>query len=214
MNPLGDVVLQHAVRLDRPAKAYDRWLRRIPTEFHRSVLAQGSVPDPDVWVHQRAAEPLGHLGAEGQIAEWDADPADVALVVEVSDTSYEADVEVKGRIYGSAGFPAYWVVHHKGVDEFTQPYEGGYLQRRTYPLGTAIPKRQLYYTSDDFDRVVAFYDDWTSQNGEWARGEAEGTVTFQGLDGEGVRSITISPEHDPGAQADGPVSYVLLVADG
>ncbi len=45
MKPLGYVVLQHAVRLDRPVKAYDRWLRRIPTEFHRSVLGES---DPTV----------------------------------------------------------------------------------------------------------------------------------------------------------------------
>ena len=38
-------MLQHAVRLDRPVKAYDRWLRRIPTEFHRSVLGES---DPTV----------------------------------------------------------------------------------------------------------------------------------------------------------------------
>jgi hypothetical protein len=75
-------------------------------------------------------------------------------------------------------------------------------------------QRQLYYENDDFDRVVAFYDDWTSQNGEWTRGEAEGIVTFQSLDGDSLRWITITPDHDPGAQADGPVTYVLLVADG
>lgn len=42
MRPLGYVVLQHAVRLDRPVKAYDRWLRRIPVEFRRSVLGEPS----------------------------------------------------------------------------------------------------------------------------------------------------------------------------
>ncbi|MGH9072107.1 MAG: ParA family protein, partial [Acidimicrobiales bacterium] len=40
MNPIGYVVLQHTVRLDRPVKAYDRWLRRIPEEFHRAVLGE------------------------------------------------------------------------------------------------------------------------------------------------------------------------------
>jgi chromosome partitioning protein len=43
MRPIGYVVLQHAVRLDRPVKAYDRWLQRIPTEFHRSVLGEAEV---------------------------------------------------------------------------------------------------------------------------------------------------------------------------
>ncbi len=40
MEPMGYVVLQHAVRLDRPVKAYDRWLTRIPEEFARAVLGE------------------------------------------------------------------------------------------------------------------------------------------------------------------------------
>lgn len=40
MDPIGYVVLQHAVRLDRPVRAYDRWVQRIPGEFHRSVLGE------------------------------------------------------------------------------------------------------------------------------------------------------------------------------
>ena len=38
MAPVGYVVMQHAVRLDRPVKAYDRWMQRIPGEYCRSVL--------------------------------------------------------------------------------------------------------------------------------------------------------------------------------
>ena len=54
-------------------------------------------------------------------------------------------------------------------------------------------------------------DDWTSQNGEWARTEAAGTVVYQALDG-GLRQISITPDEDPGAQADGPATFVLLIA--
>ena len=38
MRPAGYVVLQHAVRLDRPVQAYGRWMARIPKEYRRSVL--------------------------------------------------------------------------------------------------------------------------------------------------------------------------------
>jgi hypothetical protein len=38
MNPAGYVVLQHAVRLDRPVQAYERWMARIPEEYRSSVL--------------------------------------------------------------------------------------------------------------------------------------------------------------------------------
>ncbi|MBM3458814.1 MAG: ParA family protein, partial [Armatimonadetes bacterium] len=40
MQPVGYVVLQHAVRSDRPVRAYERWMRRIPEIYHREVLGQ------------------------------------------------------------------------------------------------------------------------------------------------------------------------------
>jgi cellulose biosynthesis protein BcsQ len=38
MAPVGYVVMQHAVRLDRPVKAYDRWMQRIPSVYRETVL--------------------------------------------------------------------------------------------------------------------------------------------------------------------------------
>ncbi len=38
MKPIGYVVLQHAVRLDRPVKAYALWMDAIPGEYRQSVL--------------------------------------------------------------------------------------------------------------------------------------------------------------------------------
>lgn len=38
MQPIGYVVLQHAVRVDRPVKAYDKWITRMPSEYRKSVL--------------------------------------------------------------------------------------------------------------------------------------------------------------------------------
>lgn len=38
MQPLGYVVMQHAVRLDRPVKAYGKWMGRIPGVYRRAVL--------------------------------------------------------------------------------------------------------------------------------------------------------------------------------
>lgn len=40
MKPAGYVVLQHGVRADRVVGAYDRWLRRVPAEYRRSVLGE------------------------------------------------------------------------------------------------------------------------------------------------------------------------------
>jgi chromosome partitioning protein len=38
MEPLGYVVLQHAMRVDRPVLAYGRWLEQIPAAYRRYVL--------------------------------------------------------------------------------------------------------------------------------------------------------------------------------
>jgi len=38
MEPAGYVVQQHSVRLDRPVRAYDRWIARIPKVYRRAVL--------------------------------------------------------------------------------------------------------------------------------------------------------------------------------
>jgi cellulose biosynthesis protein BcsQ len=46
--PVGYIVQQHAVRLDRPVKAYARWMDRIPGQYRESVL--NSPPEPGVRV--------------------------------------------------------------------------------------------------------------------------------------------------------------------
>jgi chromosome partitioning protein len=46
MTPLGYVVLGHGVRLNRPVKAYQRWIEKIPVDFHGAVLNE-TVPPPE-----------------------------------------------------------------------------------------------------------------------------------------------------------------------
>ena len=46
IRPVGYVILQHAVRLDRPVKAYEKWAMRIPSEYRQSVLDEP--PEYDV----------------------------------------------------------------------------------------------------------------------------------------------------------------------
>lgn len=50
MRPVGYVVLQHAVRMDRPVKAYQQWVERIPRVYHQSILGEPddvAIPHPD-----------------------------------------------------------------------------------------------------------------------------------------------------------------------
>jgi cellulose biosynthesis protein BcsQ len=82
IEPLGYVVMQHAVRLDRPVKAYDRWVQRIPEEYARSILGRADRPGESdghrigmvrhyrslVPMAQEARKPMFHLtAADGAI---------------------------------------------------------------------------------------------------------------------------------------------------
>lgn len=45
IRPAGYVVLQHSIRLDRPVRAYEKWIKRIPSEYATSVLGE---PEPGI----------------------------------------------------------------------------------------------------------------------------------------------------------------------
>jgi hypothetical protein len=68
-------------------------------------------------------------------------PADVLLVVEVSDETVMADLTIKAKIYGTAGWPVCWVVTPENVYEHTEPIQGGYRNRREYRRGDRVPVR-------------------------------------------------------------------------
>jgi len=88
MAPVGYVVLQHAVRLDRPVKAYQRWLDRVPSVYRRSVLAEtpskGSIEatpdnDPNCLAQLKHYRSLMALAQEARKPMFLLTPADGAL---------------------------------------------------------------------------------------------------------------------------------------
>ncbi len=60
MEPLGYIVLQHSVRLDRPVKAYGRWMERIPGEYRVSVLDMPEDNPPSVNIDAKCLSMLKH----------------------------------------------------------------------------------------------------------------------------------------------------------
>jgi len=44
MKPIGYVVQQHGVRLNRPVRAYDKWVNRMPKEYARQLLGNNKGP--------------------------------------------------------------------------------------------------------------------------------------------------------------------------
>lgn len=88
-----------------------------------------SEPEPDICV------------AKGSVRDYTnrhPSPDEVALVVEVSDSTLRQDRTIKLRIYAQARIPVYWILNlpERTVEVYTEPAgdgtNAGYRQRRTY----------------------------------------------------------------------------------
>ncbi len=87
MTPIGYIVLQHAVRLDRPVKTYEKWLKRIPGQYRTSFLDTTLALDPlnpdgldehclATLRHYRSLMPMAH---EARKPVFDLRPGDGAI---------------------------------------------------------------------------------------------------------------------------------------
>ena len=85
MRPLGYVVLQHAVRLDRPVQAYARWMARIPDVYAEKVADETGRPgrtidaDPHCLATLKHYRSLMPLAQEARKPIFMLRPADGAI---------------------------------------------------------------------------------------------------------------------------------------
>jgi Uma2 family endonuclease len=102
------------------------------------ITLSDSEPEPDVRVARAevADDPKRHPG-----------PQDVALVVEVADTSLRRDRGTKKRVYARAGIPVYWIANlpERRFEVYTDP---------TGPATRPDYRHQQNYGPDDEIPVV------------------------------------------------------------
>jgi chromosome partitioning protein len=85
MEPAGYVVMQHAVRLDRPVKAYGKWMERIPITYREAVLGEDSTHVPPIENDPYCLATLKHyrslmpLAQEARKPMFSLKPADGAI---------------------------------------------------------------------------------------------------------------------------------------
>jgi cellulose biosynthesis protein BcsQ len=87
IRPLGYVMTQHAVRRDRPVQAYQRWMRKVPSEYRASVLGNTdrpplgppNQPDPNCLATLKHYRSLMPLAMEARKPMFYLKPADGAL---------------------------------------------------------------------------------------------------------------------------------------
>ena len=82
------------------------------------IPARESMPEPDVSVAR---------GVPDDYLDLDPGPSDVALVVEVADSSLEADRQL-AVTYGAAGIPVYWIINitDRQLEVYSNPSGGAY----------------------------------------------------------------------------------------
>ena len=147
---------------DDPVELLEGWLVQKMTKRPPHSIATGLVRDaldrvlPAGW-HTDVQEPISTAESEPEPdvavirgARRDylkAPPAhpNVALVVEVADTSLRQDRGTKKRIYARAGLPTYWIINliQRHIEVYTSPSGPApgpnYGERHVYELADAVP---------------------------------------------------------------------------
>lgn len=87
------------------------------------TLADRSEPEPDYVIAQ--LRPDNYL-------ESHPGPADILLIIEVSEQTLKYDREEKSKLYGAAGIQEYWVINlvDRQVEQFLEPIPGKGFQQR------------------------------------------------------------------------------------
>ena len=127
----------HATALDLLEEQLGELLP-VPWTFRtqRPVALTGdSVPEPDLVVVK---------GPKRRFFKGHPTPKDIAVIVEVSDTTLEQDRGLKRSIYAQDRLPAYWIVNlvDNCVEVYTLPRGGklpSYRQMRVYGANDAVP---------------------------------------------------------------------------
>src|SRR5262245_28484315 len=124
----GTVWLVQTALLPRLPKG---WILRVQS----SITTSDSEPEPDVVVARGPG--LRYFTAHPQ-------PKEIALVVEVADTTLNQDRDEKGRLYAQARIPIYWIVNlpDTKIEVYTEPKTGrraGYRKCRAYTFGKPLP---------------------------------------------------------------------------
>ena len=130
MPPIGPI---HADDVDEFISVFGqyapgRFRIRIQNPLH---LDDGSEPEPDAVLLRLRAD---------RYTRSHPTPADVLLVVEVSDSSLEYDRQIKAHLYGRNNVPETWVKNlpEDCIERFTEPGPEGYAQHTVHRRGETI----------------------------------------------------------------------------
>jgi Uma2 family endonuclease len=109
----------------------EKWLLQVQC----AVTLRHSEPEPDFAILRGPEEAYFHRKPV---------PRDVALLMEVADSSLLEDRRYKSHVYAQVRIPEYWIINlvEARVEVYTQPRAGkspGYRHRRDYGIDESVP---------------------------------------------------------------------------
>lgn len=141
----GEIIRMSPIGPRRAACVAELTRRLVPAIGDRALLwpqnpvrlPRDTEPEPDIVLLRPRAD---------RYAKDSARPEDVLLLIEVADTSYRFDRDVKLPLYARAGIPETWIIDltHDAVEVYREPTAGGYAVSERVALGgrvapTALP---------------------------------------------------------------------------
>jgi Uma2 family endonuclease len=133
---------QHPPHASACLMTHDAVAGKLPSGWHvrgekpLRVPSRVSLPEPDLTVAR---------GTARDYLERHPEPPDVALVVEVADSSLDDDRTVMSRVYGAGGIDYYWIVNpvERQVEVYSRPSGQsepiGYRHCEVYRSGQEVP---------------------------------------------------------------------------
>jgi Uma2 family endonuclease len=130
--PAHDAMISVVVNVVLEARLPKGWVWR----GRSGMTTADSEPEPDITVIR---------GCHRDYFGRHPGPADMALVIEVADSSLSRDRTLKGRIYAAAAVPVYWIINlvDGQVEVYTDPTGPDpapvYRVRQDYRIGDFVP---------------------------------------------------------------------------
>lgn len=146
MSPIGPLHASIVRRLNTMINhaLLNQWIVSVQDPIQLSDLSE---PQPDIAVLQYRSDYYGASHPQ---------PRDVALLIEVSDTSLEYDRENKLPRYAESGIPEVWIVdaEHRQVEQYVHPANSAYRTKQTWLHGQRITSSTIALLSFDVDDIL------------------------------------------------------------
>ncbi len=111
------------------------------------ALDGGTEPQPDLSLLRAKPDPAGKLPG----------PEDVALAVEVSDSTLSYDKNIKLPRYAQAGVPEIWIVdlENQRVEVYSEPSPNGYHESKNFGPGETLTSANVENLSVPVNEIFA-----------------------------------------------------------